>query len=66
MNLLFWNQVLCCVPSIVGRSIKTALSAGSALAFTSAYIDLGGQTLKHDEGKEYAAYTTKKRTSGDE
>ncbi|CAJ1909361.1 unnamed protein product [Sphenostylis stenocarpa] len=49
-----------------GRSIKTALSAGSALAFTSAYLDFGDQRIKHDDGKEYAAYTTKKRTSTDE
>ena len=48
-----------------GRSIKTALSAGSALAFTSAFLDFGDQTLKHDAGKEYAAYTTKKRPSTD-
>lgn len=40
-----------------GRSIKTALSAGSALAFTSAFLDFGDQTIKHDTGKEYAAYT---------
>ncbi|KAL2320842.1 hypothetical protein Fmac_029811 [Flemingia macrophylla] len=48
-----------------GRSIKTALSAGSALAFTSAYIDYGDQRLKHDDEVEYAAYTTKKRSSTD-
>ncbi|KAK7285511.1 hypothetical protein RJT34_20285 [Clitoria ternatea] len=48
-----------------GRSISTAISAGSALAFTSAVLDFGGQTIKHDTGKEYAAYTTKKRTSSD-
>ncbi|XP_057438743.1 outer envelope pore protein 16-3, chloroplastic/mitochondrial [Lotus japonicus] len=48
-----------------GRSISTALSAGSALAFTSAVLDFGGQTMKHDDGKEYAAYTTKKRPSPD-
>ncbi|KAE9615851.1 hypothetical protein Lal_00017279 [Lupinus albus] len=47
------------------RSIKTALSAGSALAFTSAVQDINKQTLKHDEGREYAAYTTKKRSSVD-
>ncbi|RDY00513.1 Outer envelope pore protein 16-3, chloroplastic/mitochondrial, partial [Mucuna pruriens] len=45
-----------------GRSIKTALSAGSALAFTSVFLDFGDQRIKHDTGKEYAAYTTKKRT----
>ncbi|CAJ2671343.1 outer envelope pore protein 16-3 chloroplastic/mitochondrial-like [Trifolium pratense] len=48
-----------------GRSISTAISAGSALAFTSAVLDFGGQTLKHDEGREYAALTTKKRSSND-
>ncbi|CAL0311058.1 unnamed protein product [Lupinus luteus] len=47
------------------RSIKTALSAGSALAFASAVQDFNGQTLKHDDGLEYAAYTTKKRSSVD-
>lgn len=46
-----------------GRSIPNAISAGSALAFTSAVLDFGGQTMKHDTGKEYAAYTTKKRPS---
>ncbi|CAL0302484.1 unnamed protein product [Lupinus luteus] len=48
-----------------GRSIKTAISAGSAFAFTSSVLDINGQTLKHDSGKEYAAYTTKKRPSVD-
>ncbi|KAK7259496.1 hypothetical protein RIF29_25104 [Crotalaria pallida] len=49
-----------------GRSIKTALAAGSALAFTSSILDLNGQTIKHDAGKEYAAYTTKKRSGADQ
>ncbi|KAI3471399.1 hypothetical protein Pfo_029638 [Paulownia fortunei] len=44
-----------------GRSIPTAISAGAALAFTSACIDVGGQTTRMDTGKEYYAYTTKKR-----
>ncbi|WCJ33978.1 Mitochondrial import inner membrane translocase subunit Tim17/Tim22/Tim23 family protein [Euphorbia peplus] len=44
-----------------GRCIKTALQAGSALAVTSALIDAGGQTTRVDTGKEYYAYTTKKR-----
>ncbi|XP_061346391.1 outer envelope pore protein 16-3, chloroplastic/mitochondrial [Gastrolobium bilobum] len=48
-----------------GRSISTAISAGSALAFTSAYIDFGGQKLKHDDDVEYAAYTVKKRPRPD-
>lgn len=46
-----------------GRSISTAISAGSALAFTSAVIDFAATPFKHDEGKEYAALTTKKRPS---
>ncbi|XP_059668495.1 outer envelope pore protein 16-3, chloroplastic/mitochondrial [Cornus florida] len=44
-----------------GRSIPTALSAGAALAVTSALIDAGGQTARIDNGKEYYPYTTKKR-----
>ena len=43
------------------RSIPTALSAGAALAVTSALIDAGGQTTRIDNGKEYYPYTTKKR-----
>ncbi|PIA48624.1 hypothetical protein AQUCO_01400896v1 [Aquilegia coerulea] len=46
-----------------GRSIPTALSAGAALAFTSAVLDVGGQQTKVDVGKEYSAYTTEKRPS---
>lgn len=45
------------------RSIPTALSAGAALAVTSALLDAGGQTTRIDNGKEYAAYTTEKRPS---
>ncbi|KAG8371877.1 hypothetical protein BUALT_Bualt12G0008600 [Buddleja alternifolia] len=44
-----------------GRSISTAISAGAALAATSAIIDVGGQTTRVDTGKEYYPYTTKKR-----
>uniref|UniRef100_A0A251TJ91 Mitochondrial inner membrane translocase subunit Tim17/Tim22/Tim23/peroxisomal protein PMP24 n=2 Tax=Helianthus annuus TaxID=4232 RepID=A0A251TJ91_HELAN len=44
-----------------GKSISTALSAGAALAATSAAIDAGGQTTRVDTGKEYYPYTTKKR-----
>ncbi|XP_052173921.1 outer envelope pore protein 16-3, chloroplastic/mitochondrial [Diospyros lotus] len=46
-----------------GRSIPTAISAGAALAVTSALIDAGGQTTRIDNGKEYYPYTTKKRTN---
>ncbi|KAK2651275.1 hypothetical protein Ddye_018764 [Dipteronia dyeriana] len=45
------------------RSIPTALSAGAALAVTSALIDAGGQTTRIDTGKEYYPYTTKKRST---
>ncbi|XP_041028505.1 outer envelope pore protein 16-3, chloroplastic/mitochondrial [Juglans microcarpa x Juglans regia] len=48
-----------------GRSIKTAISAGTALAVTSALIDAGGQTTRIDNGKEYYPYTTKKRSTVD-
>ncbi|KAG5043394.1 hypothetical protein JHK87_007309 [Glycine soja] len=65
IDLLVVVCVCLCVYGGTGRSIKTALSAGSALAFTSAFLDFGDQTLKHDAGKEYAAYTTKKRPSTD-
>ncbi|KAI7991444.1 hypothetical protein LOK49_LG12G02994 [Camellia lanceoleosa] len=44
-----------------GRSISTAISAGAALAVTSALIDAGGQTTRIDNGKEYYPYSTKKR-----
>lgn len=44
-----------------GRSISTAISAGAALAVTSALIDAGGQTTRIDNGTEYYPYTTKKR-----
>ncbi|OAY40567.1 outer envelope pore protein 16-3, chloroplastic/mitochondrial [Manihot esculenta] len=46
-----------------GRSISTAVSAGTALAVTSALIDAGGQTTRTDIGKEYYPYTTKKRST---
>ncbi|XP_022971491.1 outer envelope pore protein 16-3, chloroplastic/mitochondrial-like [Cucurbita maxima] len=45
-----------------GKSISTAISAGVALAVTSALIDVGGQTTRIDNGKEYYPYTTKKRS----
>lgn len=48
-----------------GRSISTAISAGAALAVTSAVIDAGGQTTRIDNGKEYYPYTTKKRSTVD-
>ncbi|KAK4272573.1 hypothetical protein QN277_021109 [Acacia crassicarpa] len=48
-----------------GRSISTAISAGTALAVTSSIIDIGGQTTRIDNGKEYYPYTTKKRPSAD-
>ncbi|KAK4485382.1 hypothetical protein RD792_008021 [Penstemon davidsonii] len=44
-----------------GRNIKTAISAGAALAFTSTAIDVGGQTTRMDTGKEYYPYTLKKK-----
>ncbi len=44
-----------------GKSIKSAISAGSAFAATSSFIDVGGQTTRVDTGKEYYPYTTKKR-----
>ncbi|GAB4843795.1 hypothetical protein Ancab_013760 [Ancistrocladus abbreviatus] len=44
-----------------GRSIPTAISAGMALAVTSAVIDAGGQKTRIDNGKEYYPYTVKKR-----
>ncbi|KAF7804127.1 outer envelope pore protein 16-3, chloroplastic/mitochondrial [Senna tora] len=48
-----------------GRSIKTAISAGTALAVTSSIIDIGGQTTRIDNGKEYYPYTTKKRSDAE-
>ncbi|ERN11649.1 outer envelope pore protein 16-3, chloroplastic/mitochondrial [Amborella trichopoda] len=45
------------------RSIPTALSAGAALAVTSAIVDIGGQTTRIDNGKEYYPYTTEKGPS---
>ncbi|XP_071721707.1 outer envelope pore protein 16-3, chloroplastic/mitochondrial-like [Rutidosis leptorrhynchoides] len=49
-----------------GKSISSALSAGAALAVTSALIDAGGQTTRVDNGKEYYPYTTKKRTPAEQ
>ncbi|KAM7263533.1 hypothetical protein ACFE04_001216 [Oxalis oulophora] len=49
-----------------GKSISTALSAGAALAVTSALIDVGGQTTRIDNGKEYYPYTRKKRTPAEQ
>jgi hypothetical protein len=63
LDLTFFKQALHNVGYTVGRSISTAISAGSALAFTSAVIDFAATPFKHDEGKEYAALTTKKRPS---
>ncbi|GAB2266929.1 hypothetical protein Dimus_001917 [Dionaea muscipula] len=48
------------------KSISTAISAGAALAVTSAIIDVGGQTTRVDNGKEYYPYTTKKRPAATE
>ncbi|EPS58428.1 hypothetical protein M569_16388, partial [Genlisea aurea] len=48
-----------------GRSISTAISAGSAFAFTSAFLDAGKQTIKHDTGKDYYPYTLKKREASE-
>ncbi|CAD5172727.1 unnamed protein product [Musa acuminata subsp. malaccensis] len=48
-----------------GRSIPTAISAGSALAFTSAMLDIGGRTARVDNGKECFPYTTEKRSTAD-
>lgn len=48
-----------------GRSISTAIGAGAAFAFTSAFIDSGGQTTHVDTGKEYFPYTTGKRPTAD-
>ncbi|ONK68656.1 uncharacterized protein A4U43_C05F14470 [Asparagus officinalis] len=44
-----------------GKSISGAISAGSALAFTSAVLDIGGRTTRTDNGKEYYPYTTGKK-----
>lgn len=51
--------------NLTGKSISTAISAGAALAVTSGIIDIGGQTTRIDNGKEYYPYTTKKRASAD-
>ncbi|XP_066319335.1 outer envelope pore protein 16-3, chloroplastic/mitochondrial-like [Miscanthus floridulus] len=44
-----------------GKSIQSALIGGSCLAFTSAVLDIGGNTTRVDNGKEYYAYTTEKK-----
>jgi mitochondrial import inner membrane translocase subunit TIM22 len=46
---------------MAGKSIQSALIAGSCLAFTSAALDIGGNTTRVDNGKEYYAYTTEKK-----
>ncbi|XLS56089.1 hypothetical protein HN51_005844 [Arachis hypogaea] len=40
------------------EEFHTFKEAGSALAFTSAFIDFRGQRIKHDSHKEYAAYNS--------
>ncbi|XLU54619.1 hypothetical protein S245_049267, partial [Arachis hypogaea] len=52
------SSARCPVSHVQGGSIKTAIQAGSALAFTSALIDFRGQRIKHDSHKEYAAYNS--------
>ncbi|XLR20480.1 hypothetical protein S83_048392 [Arachis hypogaea] len=52
------SSARCPVSHVQGGSIKTAIQAGSALAFTSAFIDFRGQRIKHDSHKEYAAYNS--------
>ncbi|CAL5019224.1 unnamed protein product [Urochloa decumbens] len=44
-----------------GKSIQSALIGGSCLAFTSAMLDIGGNTTRVDNGKEYYPYTTEKK-----
>ncbi|KAE8821414.1 outer envelope pore protein 16-3, chloroplastic/mitochondrial [Hordeum vulgare] len=44
-----------------GKSIKSALIGGSSLAFTSAILDVGGNTTRVDNGKAYHAYTMEKK-----
>ncbi|XP_039120526.1 outer envelope pore protein 16-3, chloroplastic/mitochondrial [Dioscorea cayenensis subsp. rotundata] len=44
-----------------GPSISSAIAAGSALAVTSAVLDIGGQKTRFDTGKEYYPYTLEKR-----
>ncbi|PKA58930.1 Outer envelope pore protein 16-3, chloroplastic/mitochondrial [Apostasia shenzhenica] len=46
-----------------GRGIKSAISSGSALAVTSAVLDIGGRTTRTDVGKEYQHYTIEKKPS---
>ncbi|KAI0497704.1 hypothetical protein KFK09_020937 [Dendrobium nobile] len=51
------------VYGLKGKTIPSALTAGSALAVTSAILDIGGRTTRVDVGKEYYPYTTEKRPS---
>ncbi|KAI3412239.1 uncharacterized protein J3R85_017612 [Psidium guajava] len=51
--------------AFAGKSISSAISAGAALAVTSAVLDVGGQTTRVDTGKEYYPYTTKKKSTVD-
>jgi hypothetical protein len=46
---------------LAGKSIQSALIGGSCLAFTSAVLDIGGNTTRVDNGKEYYPYTTEKK-----
>lgn len=43
--------------------MSAGISAGTALAFTSSVIDIGGQKTKVDTGRELSAYTVEKRPS---
>lgn len=51
------------VYGLKGKSISSAIAAGSALAATSAVLDIGGQTTRVDVGKEYYPYTVEKKPS---
>ncbi|THU71440.1 hypothetical protein C4D60_Mb04t01450 [Musa balbisiana] len=53
------------VHGLKGRSIPIAISAGSALAFTSAVLDIGVRTTRVDNGQECFPYTTQKRSTAD-
>jgi hypothetical protein len=50
--LIYW---LACLRFAIFQS---ALIAGSCLAFTSAALDIGGNTTRVDNRKEYYPYTT--------
>lgn len=72
---LVWTDLCACIQYIgyqlrfllnldatfAGKSIQSALIGGSCLAFTSAVLDIGGNTTRVDNGKEYYAYTTEKK-----